>query len=582
MADFNISVGGPSEAGARPVAAIEPPRAMNTNAPLVNLAVGMTDIFMRNKVEADKQKKLELQNATISNYTQDMTKIAQGVETGELTDSKAAMLQQKTHRQYAAAFPVLTEEFGKINKDLTTNTALASVKSTQDMYESVKKTQATDMAKAGYPIYEGMPKEQFEANLKAYQSTTYAEGEFKRMAERASFKNSMDAAQRATFEFEQKNQANMLLAQMGDSHLNSTMLNVKSLIDETARTGNMQEGTFKLNQMFQGIEQTIASLSSANPTAANAYKEMFANLKKIGEEGIQGGKLTEASSNRLKLLENQVKFSALSSSPEAKTLYSSSYLFHGNMPSTFLNMNTDGKQAYAAIGSVFGAGKVVPQVVGTDALQGNLDALKSQIAAVNNGKVENKEATLLQAGNAANNILKQVGNAGGLGIDAKALNPAVEFLASPEFLSLHQAGKIDPAALQGAKSALQVLHEKNVVKAVEKELGVKGGAFDFTFNGAGVVLQPVGGKKLNYLEQGQQANVLAESAPIGKAITQLVYAGAHMQGRKDYGQYWEENKHFLVPSYYPDPAKLKVGQTVDGYKYTGGNVKDPANWEAIK
>jgi hypothetical protein len=63
-----------------------------------------------------------------------------------------------------------------------------------------------------------------------------------------------------------------------------------------------------------------------------------------------------------------------------------------------------------------------------------------------------------------------------------------------------------------------------------------------------------------------------------KVVNQLVKAGAHMEGHTNYDKYWEANKHQILPNMFPDPARLKVGQVVDGYKYIGGNVKSKSNW----
>jgi hypothetical protein len=579
MADFNVSLSGPSSAGANPVAPVHMPSKMNTAAPLLNFAGGLVEILGKNMEETKKQEKLNKQNAIISEYTEGLSSIAQAVETGQMTSAAASLKTQAFHRQQVASNPLFAEEFGKINKNLTEFSSLATVKSEQSMFEDAQKKKIADMSAAGYPVSFGMDKNLLEANIRAFDETQRAEGEFKRLAERQRLAVTLQGEERANFEFTQKQEANKALATMGDAHLESTMKNVQALVADFDKNGDVQGAAFKLQSLFTNIDSTLAALTSANPQAAKAYKDLFDGVKKLGEEGIKPGKSAEVWAQKLKLLENQTKFAALSASPEAKVLFSSSYLFHGNMPSTFLNMNTDGKNAYAALGNSFGTGQIVPQVVGTDNLGGTLEGLKHQIGQVKDGKVDNKEAVLTQAGNAANNILKQVGNASGIGIDPKKLAPAVSFLGSPEFLELHSQGKINVESLQGAKAALQVLYQKEVVKGVESKLGTSGGNLEFSFNGAGVVLQPkAGGKPLNYLEQGQRTATMKEMETTNMAINQLVRAGAHMEGHNNYQKYWEDNKHLIVPSYFPDPVKLKVGQVVDGYKYLGGNVKDQSSW----
>jgi hypothetical protein len=582
MADFNMSLSGPSAAGAQPIAAIQPPTQLNTAAPWINLGASLVEVLGKNMEEQKKADKLQQQNAIISEYTAGMSTLAQTAETGQLSPSEISARKQAFHRKMVATYPVFSDEFGKINKNLTEFSALSNVETEQKAFDDARKKTISDMQAAGYPINDKTPKNVLEANIEAYQTSLRTEGEFKKMKERVQFNMSLSAEQRTQQEFDQKQQANKLLAEMGDTHLSATMQNVQNLISEFDKTGDAQGSSMKLYAMFQNIDSTIAALSSSNPTAAKAYKDLFDGVRKLGEEGIKPGKNAEMWNQKLQLLQNQVKFQALSSSPEAKTLYGASALFHGNMPATFLDMNVNGRDAYAALGLTFGVNKPVPQVVGTDNLQGTLDGAKSQIAKTKTGGVGDVNKVLEQSGNVVNNVLKQLGNASGIGLDAKKVAPAVSFLGTSEFLELQKAGRIDNEALTGAKNAIQVLYQREVVKGVESKLGTSGGNLEFNFNGAGVVLQPAAsGKPLTYLEQGARNNAIKEFENTSVVINQIIRAGAHMEGHDDYRKYWEENKHFIVPSYFPDPVKLKVGQVESGYKYLGGNVKDKNNWQKV-
>ena len=222
-----------------------------------------------------------------------------------------------------------------------------------------------------------------------------------------------------------------------------------------------------------------------------------------------------------------------------------------------------------------------------------MDGVKQQLSLVKNGKVDNPELALTQAGNVANNILKQVGNAGSLGLNAAKLQPAVAFISSPEYLELQKAGKIDPSAVKAASEAIQVLHGKEIVGGIAAKLDSTAGLaragsvknselVDIVWNGAGVAFSPKKGGDV-----GMRTALSKDLSSSTQIINQMVRAGAHMAGRNDYQQYWEENKHMIVPSYFPDPVKLKVGQVVDfpdGSKreYIGGNFKDEANsWKAV-
>lgn len=590
MADFNVGLSGPSAAGAQPVNPVHPVVKGNPYMPLVELGANMASIWMKGQAEDEKLKKEQMQQATMSQYSEKMSKIASGFESGELSVTQAKLQQQKTHRQFVAAFPQYVDDFGKLGKQFVEGTELATVKSESELQDKLRTDTLNDMNKRGYFIPPDSPRQVVDAAMEAHRQTVRTEEFAKKQKEEARFAADMAAADRSAFDFDQKRQAEQVLAASGDAHVNLLNKQVFDLGDRV-RKGTLDPAAAQqqLSAMFLPVEQTITAVTSANPSAAGAYKALFSQIKEVGAKLIDPKTTAEESTNQLKILENKVKFAALSSSPESKRLYASSYLLHGNIPTIFANTGKDAIEAYAKLGESYGV--AVPNVVGTKDSPAILEGLKEQVNQVNVGKAD-REKTLGQASNAVNNILKQTGNAAFHKLESKDIKPVVDFVGSPQFLELIKNGKVDQESLQSAKGAIQAIYEKDVQRGINQKLNTPIGGtaekdillkqkVEVNWNGAGLVInagKPGEGGYLNPMEAQTRNQFVREMKPVTDVLNTVIRSGAHLEGHSNYQMYWEKNKHLIMPEVYPNPAKLSEGQVINGYKYVGGNVNDPANW----
>lgn len=592
MADFNVNLAAPSASGTQVISPVRDNRTDFPN-PWIGVAASLAGTFLKNQEENKKKEKEDQQNAIVAEFTRSQTALNDSIAQGAPL-SAAGTKARANFSKYAASYPHLADEFAKVNKTLFEYTELGEAKDERQMFKDARKEAIGSAVKAGYPIDMTTPDNVVDAQLKAFQVSRRAEDEFSKITKRNAEMRSASAEERQAFDFESKQQSVKLLSTIADSHLDAAFLNAQAIAAETAQSGDINAGKFKLTQSFSNIERAIAAASALHPELGKTYKALFDEVKQIGMDQIEGKTVGAAAENQLKALKTKIMLTTLAS-PENKAFYGMSQVFNGNIPSTFLQANTAARDTITQLTLQFGgvSATPAPQVVGQKGIETPAyDLFKSQVSAIEAGKAPNSEATKVALGNAVNNVLTQVSRAASTDIKPDQLATTFNFIASPEYAKMISYGKINPEAAQGAQKVFSLMYENEVAKSLEKRLEepfrapgklTNGIAYadlvNFTWNGTRVTAeQATNVPRLDMMETGDRDRFVQQMETNTKVINQLIKAGAHMEGHTNYDKYWEANKHNILPSIFPDPARLKVGQVVDGYKYIGGNYKSKGNW----
>ncbi|HET8689294.1 MAG TPA: hypothetical protein VFM18_22000 [Methanosarcina sp.] len=606
MADFTEDLASPRGAGSQPVAPVQQQVYKQEGVAALNFASTMVDQFAHYKVQADKAEKEVRKNAIIGDFTRTQTTLADALAQGNIDPSRANAIARANFSRFAANNPDLVSDASKVNKDLFEYTNLEDVKTQSDAFKDAKKQMISDATKAGYIINPNAPQDVIDSQLNAFQKTRASEEEFKRLVARRQENRSQSAEDRSAQDYAYKQQSIQLLATIGDSHLDSSFKSVKDIVAEAKRVGTLdalEVAKSKINEMFLGIEKTIVASSTFHPELAKGYQSMFSQIKQNGLDSLDPKISAEASSNRLKEMESNIMLTALAN-PDAKVSFAMGKIYNGPLPSTYLETQASGKNTIAYLANAFKAGNLGPQVIGDKNTEtGAYDLIKSQVGMLEGGKVSKPEEARTQLGNLTNNVLQQVGAAASQGLTPDKLSTAFNFVSSPEYAKLVSYGVINKEAQAAAHKVFSAMYETSVGKAIEQKLSMPfrtvdsnnpvdgkqqsyGSLVDFKWGGSGVQATPVDqgtGKTWLNRTQMQDRDILVsdmKSATI--SLNQLIRAGAHMNGSTDYQKYWEDNKHLILPSIYPDPVQLKPGQTIDGYKYLGGNYRAQSNWVKVQ
>jgi len=593
MADFSVNLAQPQGAGAKVVAPVSPAVEYQTDSvtPWVALGANLTGVLAQNMHDKEIKTKELKKQAVIAEFTQKQTAIADAVQRGMPT-AMAQAKSQSNFSQYAATYPALVSDFKSNNAALFENTGLANVKSDTDMLKDAQKQTVQDMVKAGYPITAGISPETLVSWQNTFQTTRRAEVDLDKKIKAASFSNSQNAEQRSQFNFDLKNEVARTLTEVGSQHLNSAQLFVQDSINK-ARAGNPQEAINDVTKYFSNIQGTLGAVSSQHPELAGQWNKMFGDLQKAAMDGIEGKATSEALKSQLENIKNKSQLMALSN-PEMQGLYAVSALTNGNLASLYVSSNKIALDTMQVLGGkpLSPTNKVGPQIIGNTAIEKDVFTMvKDQVKALESNQALDPVQTKQQLTNVTNHALKQVEQAMSNGLTSQDLTTSASFFASPEYAKIVSYGLVDKQKASLANQVFQVSYKKDVVNGIEQELSRPisfnssdkplsfGSLVNFEWAGAGIQVTSAYDKYLNPMEKQNRDQIIRETQTASAGINQLIHMGAHMEGHTDYQKYWDENKHNILPNMYPDPAVLKPGQSVDGYKYLGGNTRSLSSWE---
>jgi len=598
MADYGpnaTELSSPQGAGAY----VAQPTGSEAYVPPIVKEIG--NIFAQGVQGIAKKEALDRKNSIVGNFVRVETTINDAVATGQMTPAQASARSRANANQYFAGYPEYIEDFEKAGKALRGFTETGEVQESIKRERDVRNADIDEARKAGFSFVPGMSRGAEDDQINAHKTRIQAEAALDRQ-----FKANAEARAQGTYdqnvaEKQAKDLSFNLINQIAGSNLQA----FQSL--STTLAGNVKSGSMTyegaqaaLTERFSNISASIQAAARTNPELAGPYRTIFEQMhtaaQKLIDPKTQAADV-EVLENQLKRITTQMKLVAMSDPKIASTVVANQLL--PNNPSLALASASEGINAIALmsanpVSNTPGA-PYVPTVALSPFEADVLKMLKGGLNTLKGGKVENKELATVQAANSVNNMLKQTGNILNQGATPTQLRGLADFFASPEYASVVTNGMIDKEAAGAAKKTFQLLYEPTIIKGVQQKMeefvygqasfGQKqkdpvtiGQSVDISFTGSGIVFKAKPIRGADPVELRSQQTAVQELNTSQKAINQLIHIGAHMEGSTDYRKYWEDNKHILVPSVFPDPKLLKVGQVENGYEYIGGAASDPRSW----
>lgn len=597
MADYSenaTQLSAPQGAGANVAA----PQGSEFHMP--EIVKDITNIFAKGlqtnaKEEAEKRKQ-----GVVSQFVKNEAAFNDAVTTGQMTPAQASARSKANFNQFAAGYSEYITDFSDAAKALRGFTEAGEVQEKIKNERDIRKADIDEARKAGFSFVPGMSPQAEDDQIQAYKTRLVSEQQMDRL-----YKANAEARAQGTFD---QNVADKQAKDMSFRVINdiagSNLQAFQSLT--TTLAGNVKNGSMTnegaqaaLNERFSNISAAIQAAARTNPELASPYRQLFEQMNTAGMKMLQpkaSNEELQKAEDELKLIQTRMKLVAMADPAIAATVVSNQLL--PNNPSLALASSAEGIRAITLMQAnpVQGNSSTYIPFVPTSPfeadviknLKGGLDSLKS-------GKIDNKELATVQATNGVNNMLKQTGQLLNQGASPTQLKGLAEFFSSPQYASVVTSGLIDKEAASAAKKTFQMIYEPTIVKGVQQKLeefvygqasfGQKqkdpvtiGQAVDLEFSGSGVVFKGKNIPGMDPVERRNQQAAITDLSTAQKAINQIIHIGAHMEGSTDYRKYWDDNKHIIAPSMFPDPKLLKPGQVQDGYEYLGGSPSDPRSW----
>lgn len=616
MADFNVDVAEARGAGTQPLSPVQnhETKQMNPWVPFAANAAGMLMQYAKDKKEQEKQAAID---SVVASFVREQTALNDAVAQGAKSPVEAAARARANFSKYAAQHPSLIKLFKESNAALVEHTGIGEFKEEEQAVQDRERKIESDMVAAGYPIYEGMSPQTKEEMKTAFLSTRKVEAELEAIRKANAERRAQNSEERTSQDWFAKQKAVRLLSDLGDKHIPATI----SFLQDVAKMPNKEEALLKSSQHFAMIDGALAALSGVNPDLASNWNKLFNELRQNSEKLIKGQLGAEASENLLKEIKNRAQLMALSD-PAMQGAYATNAL----IPQMVSTTKTINKAAMDVMTRFTTSGGVKWPVVGNADVEADVyEGLNANVRALEGNKVVNKETVIRELGVAAGNVMTQVDRALANGLKGSDLKEVANWIAKPEFGIMVGKGIINKEQMAAAKTSFQYLYEQEVSNGVVQKLSEKLGdktyadAVEFKWVGNGVALEKkfedvkpgwsiggsgafknINGERMVEIRKEQQ-QLVNDLTPVTKAINVLVKAGAHMEGHRDYGLYWEENKHRILPNIFSDPelsdqmknrrqavdsgktvvnaSDVQAGFELNGWVFQGGDPTDAKSWK---
>ena len=588
MADFasNTQLSAPQGAGSQPLAPIQ--QVDNSRA----LLSGVSSIFGAvgdfAKAETDKAKVAAEQrkSSVLEGYTKKENSYAQAIEQGTMSASEALARSRANFREYSTNFADLAVDLEKQAKALKGNTEIGEAQKAQDDERSLYNKDKEAASSSGALFYPGMSKKAEVDQIIAHKTAVQ---EAKQLTERraaASEARAQGTYDQGIDDRREKEASVASLQKIAGTHLESFQSFVTD-VGEKVRSGKMlpDEGRALIAKRYNSIDAGLVSVSASNPSLASPFQSLFKEMKTLGDTLLDPKVAAEDAASQLKSLKTKSTL-MLMANPKTRAAIMTNELFP-NSPTAILQASPAVIEAFSMLADMdIKSEKFAPQVIGNPEIQGDfIKILKESIGALSGLPKDKQEKALEQAGNSANQLLKQANKYLDGGVDPKQMVGIADFFASEAYATLVNSGKIDKEAALAASKVMQISYTKTLINGVQKELSGylfnpldRSGkpsphpripisdSVEAKFTGSGIVFlpKPLASIYPNQttplgIEQNRQAEVIKNLNTSQKAINRLIHIGAHMEGTTDYAGFWEKHKHEMLPSMFAAPKT--EGQT---------------------
>lgn len=608
MADFGVNATQLSDAkgqGTQPLAPVQEKVSQLGMSPVFE---GIANIFAKGLKDNAKEAAEARKAAIVGEYVNNEKVYGDALVSGQWNSSQVSVASRANFTKMIAAHPEYVNELTSARSSVYGGTEVGEAQKKVEAEQKVKEADIQNASNMGYTFYPGMSDDAKNKTIDAYKSARRIEYQFQQDSARAAETRAQNSEARSAGQYQMtvddhvaKENAAAGSREIAAKNFDVVSSTADDLIAQVAKGMPPEQALAAHSANINRIKAGLIAISGKNPDMAAPWVKLFdeidVNVKERLDPKTKSADELKLLQDRYNILITNAKLAAVESNPRILKAVVASNLFQGEGMVTLANAPVVKEWLLSASG-VDPTLPPPPQAVGTSDDATLFNNAKTAINRLQSGKVpaDQKEKATLEASNVVNTLLKQTTNVDGA-MNPKALKEASKFFASPEFGKLALEGKIDKQTAANAQHVFQVQYEPAVRNAiiskmedanVSQNVNVKvvGGQVMFAvkqqdsgfIDAVGQAINPLNiHSNLTHGEGVRGAKSLKEAEA---GLNQLIRLHAHLEGTTDYANYWEAHKHQLMPSIFPDPNKLKPGQVVDGYKYTGGNYRDRSNWIA--
>lgn len=554
MANFNVDLPQPQAAGASILRPVD-----NTMPTAIPKMLGdLASVLAGNIKDKKKEDAEAFKNSVVGEYAKKIDSLNNAVATGQIDPTEAARQARARTSQYVSQYPQFSDELFKMSGGFRTETEYAEAIEEEQAQQELRRQLIKDFTSQGGMLPQGASEKYVTQALEVFQADRRRQEDLKRIHTLTAEARAETAENRAATEFRLKQDTRQLVNNLASDHFTLSTNFVNDVPTRISKGEDPKEVIMSINNYFGNIDSSISTLATQNPESASAVRSLFNQQKEVALSLANGSMDATVGENQLRALSTKLVLTAANNEPDVQGAIALSKIFGGNVPTTMLQNNETGLKIVKLIQD----GRLTvdrPSVFGS----GSREVMSAVKELGRNAIISNNQEGISELSRLGQEALRQIGEADTTSITPEQMSSVMNYIASPEFRDINvKDGKMDKMIAGNAYRTFEMFYAKNVSQAITNKLqepfmarGTISDAVDVEFVGSGVVFRtkPFAGEPGSVRAQSQRlAGELNQSQ---KALNQLIHAGAHLEGHDDYGKYWEENKHIIMPSKFSAPEK---------------------------
>ena len=533
------------ETGGSSVTAKAAPQKPNIAGEVAKVIDTSASIFA--KVGAAKQEGAN--NSVLAEFNQELVRLSEGVNQGAISSTAAATASRTKYAQFVSQHPQLAGEFSKAYKGVNDTTDAFEVEKSE---AEVIREKGVGLATAQGFVTADMSDAEVNKGLEDFAGWKMAQNKLSSLKANQEYNNAKTSEERKVATENRRVTSDKATQEYVDSRggaLNNSMVSTYSKV--TSGELEPADGLLELQGLISNFRLEVTNSGTESKELANSLLQGYEGMAQTYQDMIKSPADVPYYEGKVKTQIAQQKTLVLAD-PEAAQAVAISNLF-GNQVAGILETNR-------VITNLFDKGSKTtgkpPLVIGEDGEDGYIDVIKKSTKVLTaKGTPEDQQPAITEVGVHVSQVLKSIDVFATSVERPEEYNKVVDFIASPEYAKVVNAGLIEPEAATNAKEVLlrdytsvllPLVQEKikttfatrgyrHKAGAVDKKEFVVEDIVDIDVGVNGVTFRAKEGLLIDRTRKSDYVGLIRDlNSSVGKQMNKVIRMDAHLSGSTDY------------------------------------------------
>ena len=533
------------ETGGSSVTAKAAPQKPNIAGEVAKVIDTSASIFA--KVGAAKQEGAN--NSVVAEFNQELVRLSEGVNQGAISSTAAATASRTKYAQFVSQHPQLAGEFSKAYKGVNDTTDAFEVEKSE---AEVIREKGVGLATAQGFVTADMSDAEVNKGLEDFAGWKMAQNKLSSLKANQEYNNAKTSEERKVATENRRVTSDKATQEYVDSRggaLNNSMVSTYSKV--TSGELEPADGLLELQGLISNFRLEVTNSGTESKELANSLLQGYESMAQTYQDMIKSPADVPYYEGKVKTQIAQQKTLVLAD-PEAAQAVAISNLF-GNRVAGILETNR-------VITNLFDKGSKTtgkpPLVIGEDGEDGYIDVIKKSTKVLTvKGTPDDQQPAITEVGIHVGQLLKSIDVYATAVERPEEYNKVVDFIASPEYAKVVNAGLIEPEAAASAKEVLLRDYTSVLLPLVQEKIKTtfatrgyrhKAGfvdqkefvvedIVDIDVGVNGVTFRAKEGLLIDRTRKSDYVGLIRDlNSSVGKQMNKVIRMDAHLSGSTDY------------------------------------------------